>query len=267
LRPGMVYVGGSDPGLFIPMLLNETRDGERHIVLTQNALADPSYLDYVNDTYGDRIATLTQDDCQDALQDYIADYQKRFAHDQQFPDEPRQVFPKEDVRNIDGNLKPYGDISVMAVNQLLLQNLLQKNPGLSFALEESFPLRSTYADASALGPVMELRASDQQNALTEDTAGQSVAYWRGLAQQLLSDPETPDGSSVRKAYAHMAEAQANLFANHNLNDQAEQAYRVADTLWPDNRQILGSLSELLIREGRMDEANQLLDKFARPYPK
>jgi len=53
------------------------------------------------------------------------------------------------------------------------------------------------------------------------------AYWRDLAQQLLSDPETPDDSSVRKAYAHMAQAQANLFANHNLNDQAEQAYRVA----------------------------------------
>ena len=45
--------------------------------------------------------------------------------------------------------------------------------------------------------------SFSQNALTEDTAGQSVAYWRDLAQQLLSDPETPDGSSVRKAYAHM----------------------------------------------------------------
>ena len=114
---------------------------------------------------------------------------------------------------------------------------------------------------------MELRASDQQNALTEDTAGQSVAFWRDLAQQLLSDPETPDGSSVRKAYSHMAQDQANLFANHNLNDQAEQAYRVADTLWPDNRQILGSLSELLIREGRMDEANQLLDNFARTHPK
>ena len=46
LRPGMVYVGGTDPGCFIPTLLNETSDGERHIVLTQNALADGSYLDY-----------------------------------------------------------------------------------------------------------------------------------------------------------------------------------------------------------------------------
>jgi hypothetical protein len=40
LRPGMVYVGGTDPGRGIPTLLNETSEGERHIVITQNGLAD-----------------------------------------------------------------------------------------------------------------------------------------------------------------------------------------------------------------------------------
>lgn len=37
LRPGMVYVGGTDPGRWIPTMLNETSEGERHVVLTQNA--------------------------------------------------------------------------------------------------------------------------------------------------------------------------------------------------------------------------------------
>jgi hypothetical protein len=32
LRPGMVYVGGTDPGRWIPTLLNETSESERHIV-------------------------------------------------------------------------------------------------------------------------------------------------------------------------------------------------------------------------------------------
>jgi hypothetical protein len=56
LRPGMVYVGGTDPGRFIPTLLNETSDGERHVVLTQNAFADGSYLQYVRFLYEDRLA-------------------------------------------------------------------------------------------------------------------------------------------------------------------------------------------------------------------
>src|SRR5947209_6804251 len=71
LRPGMVYVGGTDPGRFIPTLLNETGDGERHIVLTQNALADGSYLDYLNFLYKDRLAPLTKDDSQRAFQEYL----------------------------------------------------------------------------------------------------------------------------------------------------------------------------------------------------
>src|SRR6266850_1621180 len=33
LRPGMIYVGGTDPGCFIPTFLNETSENERHVVL------------------------------------------------------------------------------------------------------------------------------------------------------------------------------------------------------------------------------------------
>src|SRR6185295_11831631 len=101
LRPGMAYVGGSDPGLYIPMLLNETcDDGERHIILTQNGLASTDYLNYLSAVYGDRMAALTQEDRQRAIQGYITDYQKRFAHDQEFPNEPKQVYPGEDVRTL-----------------------------------------------------------------------------------------------------------------------------------------------------------------------
>src|SRR5262249_47834357 len=77
LRPGMVYVGGTDPGCFIPTFLNETGDGERHITLTQNALADGSYLEYLNFLYADQMKTLTQQDSQQAFQTYVSDAQKR----------------------------------------------------------------------------------------------------------------------------------------------------------------------------------------------
>src|ERR1051325_5028339 len=45
LKPGMVYVGGTDPGRFVPELMTETGGAEPHIVITQNALADGTYLD------------------------------------------------------------------------------------------------------------------------------------------------------------------------------------------------------------------------------
>ena len=92
LRPGMVYVGGTDPGRGIPTLLNETNDGERRIVITQNGLADESYLQYLDFLYGDRVATLTSEDSQRAFQDYMADAQKRLAHDHQYSSEAEQAY-------------------------------------------------------------------------------------------------------------------------------------------------------------------------------
>src|SRR5262249_45182672 len=57
LKPGMVYVGGTDNGRWIPELLNDTSEGEHHVIVTQNALADARYLDFISDLYGDRLTT------------------------------------------------------------------------------------------------------------------------------------------------------------------------------------------------------------------
>src|SRR6266571_8250553 len=266
LRPGMVYVGGTDPGRFIPTLLNETSEGERHIVLTQNALADNSYLDYINFLYADRFATLGSEESQRAFQDYMADSQKRLLHDQQFPDEFKQIRPGEDVKLIDGRLQVSGQIAVMAINETLFQTLMAKNPDLAFALEESFPLKSTYGDAVPLGPIMELRAQDGQNALTAERATQSLDYWRATTQQMLSDPEASGSPDVLKTYAKMASAQANLFLDHNFAAEAEETYRLASEIWPGCPEAAFSLSQLLARTGRADEAVRLIDEFGLKNP-
>jgi hypothetical protein len=102
LSPGMVYVGGTDNGRWIPELMNDTSEGEQHIVITQNALADARYLEYLGTLYGDRLNGLTEDDSQRAFREYTEDAQRRFQHDEQFPDEPKQVRPGEDIRMVDG---------------------------------------------------------------------------------------------------------------------------------------------------------------------
>jgi hypothetical protein len=67
---------------------------------------------------------------------------------------------------VDGKVQVSGQTSVMAVNDMLLQTLMQKNPGLSFAIQESFPFKDMYPDALPLGPLMELGAGDAQTNLT-----------------------------------------------------------------------------------------------------
>ena len=266
LRPGMVYVGGTDYGRWIPELLNETSSGEPHVIVTQNALADGRYVEYMNTLYGDRLTTLTEEDSKRTFQDYVADAQRRLEHDQQFPDEPKQLRFGEDVKMVDGKVQVSGQVAVMAINEKLLQALMAKNPDLAFAVQESFPLKGTYPDALPLGPLMELRTQDGQNAFTPERAAQSLDYWRNTAEQIFSDPEAMSSTYALKSYSHDAVSAANLLAAHNFTAEAEKAYRLAAQLWPGNPESVAGLADILLRGGRENEARQLVGDFSQKHP-
>lgn len=280
LRPDMVYVGGTDPGRFIPELMAETGDAESHVVITQNGLADGVYLDYLRFIYADRLSMPSTEEVQHAFQDYLTDYQKRLAHDQQFPDEPKQIRPGERVGSPDGSggwtvtlkeggqlVQVSGQVAAMAINERILQLIMQKNPEASFGLEESFPLKSTYAGASSLGPIMELRAADGPNALSADVAARSLAWWQSTSQQLLADPEATGSSLTMRTYSKMVKAQGSLFAAHGLNDQAEQAYRLAIQLCPYNPEGVFGYVSLLTGQNRTQDALAVAQAAAQADPK
>lgn len=266
LRPGMIYVGGTDTGRFIPALLSETSGGEPHIVLTQNALADASYLDYVKFQYGDKLNALTGDDSQNSFKDYIDDAKKRLQHDQDFPNEPKQIRPGEDVQMKDGRVQVSGQVAVMAINERLLQTLLQKNPDLSFALSESFPLKSFYGEATTLGPVTELRATDAANALTPEHAAQSLDYWRSTTQTLLANPEAAASSTAREAYTKLILGQVGLFVDRKLPAEAEQALQFVTSLSPANSEGVFRYVKLLADQNRFAEARQIVQTAINAAP-
>jgi hypothetical protein len=269
LHSGMVYVGGTDPGRFIPTLVNETSSGEQHVVITQNALADRLYLDYIGFLYGDRMAALTQQEQESAFSDYIADAKRRLEHDLKFPDEPKQIEPGESVRFKDGEVGDVvaeGAISVMAVNERLLRRLMEKNPEMGFALEESFPMKTTYPGATTLGPIMELRASGGGSELTREKADQAVAYWRQRSEELLSDNEEgAQASSVLAPWAKMATAQGNLFAQREMYNEAEEAYELARRIFPGSPEAMYGLANLMARRGDIEKATELVQEFQAGY--
>lgn len=266
LRPGMVYVGGTDPGRFIPLLLNETSEAHRHVMLTQNGLADMAYLDYVRFLYADRLVVLDQADSNRGFQQYIADAHRRALHDRQFPDEPKQLKPGEDVRIIDNRVEVAGRLAVMAINERLLQTLLAKNPDVSFALEESFPFESTYAEAAPLGPIMELRVQDERRALTEQRAAEGLEDWRATTQALLADPQFAQCPEARGAYAKMAAAHGSLFLHRGYTAQAEEALRLATELGPACPDAVSRFVNLLLSQGRLREAVPVVQQAAQLDP-
>jgi hypothetical protein len=266
LRPGMAYIGGTDAGCFIPTFLNETSDGERHIVLTQNALADTTYLGYLRHLYGDQMQVPTEAESKKAIDDYFAEAWKRRQHDDKFPDEPKQVRPGEDIRMVDGKINVSGQPAVWDINEQFLRTLLAKNPDLRFGYEESFPLKSVYAEAVPLGPITELRAPDSKESFTVERAAETLDHWRGTTRELLADAEASGSPEVLKTYSHTLVAQANLLAGRDHPAEAEQAYRLAGELWSTNPEAIASLAQLLDRTGRTAEAERVFDDFVARHP-
>lgn len=258
LRPGMVYVGGTDPGRFVPTFLNESSGSDPHMILTQNALADSRYLEYARFLYGEQMGLPTEEDAKRIFEEYIEEARRRLDHDQQFPDEPKQIKPGEDVRIVDGKTTVSGQIAVMAINERLMQDILLKNPQMSFAMEESFPLKGLYKDATSLGPIMELRA-ENDGALSVKQATSSLEYWQETAQEIRSDSSASE--SALKTYSHMAVAQANLLSEKNYAAEAEKTLRLAAEIWPQNPEAASGLARILDQTGRTLEAQRLLADF------
>jgi tetratricopeptide (TPR) repeat protein len=259
LRPGMVYVGGTDPGRWIPELLNETSGGEPRIIVTQNAFADGRYIDFMRDLYGDRFNALTKADSERVFDEYKADALRRLQHDEQFPDEPKQVLANENIKVVDGKIQLGGQVAVMAINERLLQTMMEKNSDLSFAIEQSFPFKSTYAGATPIGPIMELGVKEDQRTLTSERATQSVDFWRTTAQQLLADSEA-DALDVRMSWSKLASNQGALLLDRSFTAEAEQIFRMAVDIAPQSREAVMSYANLLADQHRVEDAIPIVER-------
>lgn len=266
LKPGMVYIGGTDSGRFIPTLINETSSGEQHVILTQNAMADSRYMEYVRFLYGDRIRLPGTEGAQQAFADYIADAQKRSAHDQQFPNEPKQIRRNERVWEGEGRVAVSGSTAVMDINERLVQQILEANPEMSFAMQESFPFKKTYAEAAPLGPIMELRAGGvEAGEGSERDGAKTLEYWQGMKEQLLQNPEAAGSDETLKAYSKMTVGHANLLAGSDPA-RAEEIYRLATEIFPRNTDAVIGLAEFLQANGRGEAAQELVRNYAEKNP-
>jgi len=78
IPPGSIYFGGTDPGRFVVTAMQKSQvEGDPFFTLTQNALADPTYLDYLQSMYGSKIYVPTHDDLQNCFRDYTTDAEQR----------------------------------------------------------------------------------------------------------------------------------------------------------------------------------------------
>ena len=300
IPPGSIYFGGTDPGRGVITAMSESHaDAKPFFTLTQNALADGTYLDYLGAMYGSTIYTPTRADSQKCFADYVADALARLKEG--------KLKPGEDVTEQDGKVDVKGQVAVMSINGLLTRLIFDRNPGYEFYVEESFPLDWMYPYLSPNGLVMKLNR-EPLPALAEDLVLQDHDYWSRYLQPMLGDwltydtsvaevaafaekvylnhdlgafrgdPEFIADSWAQKAFSKLRSSIAGIYnwritgaqtadEKQRMAKEADFAFRQAYALCPTSPEALFRYVNLLVSQNRQDDARLLAQTTLKLDPK
>jgi tetratricopeptide (TPR) repeat protein len=307
LPRGSIYFGGTDPGRgLVTALCASHEKADPFFTLTQRALADGGYLTYLRTMYGGKIYTPTAKESEGAFKEYVDDAQRRLEHDQNFPNESRQIKPGEDVRMNKGKVSVSGHVAVMSINALLAKIIFDRNPDREFFVEESFPLDWMYPHLSPHGLVMKINRKALAT-ISSEVVEKDRKFWLEQERPMIGGwlkPETSvkdvcafvekvfvkrdfegfsgDPSFVRsdhatKMYSKLRSAIGGLYtwrANNakvqlekNLMQQeADFAFRQAFALCPSSPEAVFRYINLLLQQGRVDDGLLLAQTAANIDP-
>jgi beta-lactamase regulating signal transducer with metallopeptidase domain len=204
IPPGSIYFGGTDPGRGVITVLSESQvEGKPFYTLTQNALADATYLEYLRAMYGRDIHIATAQESQQAFEDYTTDAVKRKAEN--------KLRPGEVVIAKDGGDQVSGQVAVMNINGLIAKTIFDHNPKREFYVEESFPLDWMYPYLTPNGLIMKINREPLAE-IPESILKQDHDYWANYLQPMLGDGVTDD--STVAAVTAWAEK---VYLNHDLS--------------------------------------------------
>ena len=144
-----IFFGGTDPGRFVPTYMIYSALFRPDIYLiTQNALADDTYMAVERDLYGDEIWIPSKEDSAEAFNIYVDEVQ-------------RGVRPANgDLKIENGRVQVTGALGVMEINGILTK-MMHDHDRLrhSFYVEESYVIPWMYPYLSPHGLIMKLNAN------------------------------------------------------------------------------------------------------------
>lgn len=186
IPPGSVYFGGTDAGRFVISAMSQSHtEGNPFFTLTQNALADQSYLQYLHFIYGQKLRIPDTKELGQVFQDYVEDARQRRERGALKEDEAVSVTG-------DGRVQVSGLGAVMLVNEGTVKLLMKLNPTREFFQEESYPLETLYPNAIPHGLILKMMPEPLER-LPQLALDRDRDYWNGLAQWLVG---TSDIESV-----------------------------------------------------------------------
>lgn len=318
-RDAVLY-GGTDPGRFVPtyMIFCESRvapkdryhdphldpeggasfDRRDVYIITQNALADDTYMSYIRDHYD---YSRPDPDSPKSLENrsgwqcaLLKQAWVPLGRDRAYPKEPiwipserdtQLAFQKyvdelrartagagEDVRVEGGRVSVQGVAGVMAINGHLAKMIFDHNKDKhAFYVEESYPIGWMYPYLEPYGIIMKinkepLRSPQEDPALWEQIITRDRSYWDRLCLDLKSDPRFNRDDVAQKTFSKLRSAIGGVYAFRKSYPEAEHAFQQAVQLCPDSPEANFRLAQLYLEQEKFDDAASVMERYQKLDP-
>ncbi len=219
MEEGAVFFGGTDPGRFVPTYLVAAADFRSDLlVFTQNALADPTYMNVERDRLGTRMWLPTETDVQAAVWEY--------AEAVRTGQRPNRG---EVIMDADGRVSITGQTAIMDVCETLAQAMFVRNPERSFYIEESHPMRwmKPYLEPAGLALRVNRNGGNVAGLKLRD-----ADFWDWMTRRLVASPGYRRDIAAQKSFTQLRLAYGRLYGLNGLRAEEGRAYQEALALYP-----------------------------------
>jgi len=250
METNAVFFGGTDPGRFVPTyMIYSAKVRPDVFLITQNALADNTYMNVMRDLYGDQIWIPTPQDTNRAFQSYVEDVRAG-----RIPANAAVTVDKS------GKVSVQGVQGVMEINGIISRAIFEANKDKhAFYVEESYVIMWMYPYLSPHGLIMKIN-SEPLPALTPEMIKNDMDFWNWYTNRLLSDKKFQRDVVARKSFSKLRCAIAGLYAYRRLLNEAEAAFRQAINLFPGSPEANFRLADLYLQNGRFADALHVMEK-------
>lgn len=255
MAPGAVFFGGTDPGRFVPTyMIYSARVRPDVYLITQNALADDTYMSVERDLYGDEIWIPSKEDSAESFNIYVNEVQsgKRPAN--------------ADLKIENGRVQVTGALGVMEINGVLTKMMFDhEKRRRAFYVEESYVIQWMYPYLTPHGLIMKI--NPEPHAMNAAIIRNDMEFWDWYQRRLLRDPAFRRDFPAQKSFSKLRAAIAGLYAHTGYFSMADQAFREAVHLYPASPEATFRYAqEVLMPASRWDAIRDLLDYTDRVDP-
>jgi tetratricopeptide (TPR) repeat protein len=279
-----VYFGGSDAGRFVPtyMAFVESQQPDRWkadwsvdpvatarrgsgfdrrdvTVITQNALCDSYYANYIRSQYDPRFRPKSW-----------TPFERWLGRDRAYPAIPVTCVSNEELVEcwdeyqrwpevvarvrVGGPITRPGMNDVFDINGIVAQKIFEKNKkDHTFYLEQSVPITWMYPYLLPSGLIFKLNP-EPIGALPPAAIEEDRKFWAAYSRKLLDDPKFRIDSDAILAFGKLAFWHSDLYRWRNLPKEQEEWLRISLALCPQLQDAVNSLAHLLLDQKRFDEA-------------